>query len=122
MKKNSATTKLKSYTIDASNRVVGRLASEVATIIRGKTSAEYSPHVLPQVNVTILNIDKIKISEKKLDSTFYYHYSGYPGGMKSRSVRDFFEKSPKSLFLKVIDNMIPANKLKKSILKRIKFE
>ena len=122
MPKGKSTTKVKSYTVDANNRSLGRMASEVAILIRGKNSPDYSPQNLPQVEVVISNIDKVKISEKKLDTTFYYKYSGYPGGMKRKSIREIYEKSPKTLFLKVIDNMIPANKLKKHILKRIRFK
>jgi len=116
-KKNSK----KTYKIDATSRPIGRLATEVANLVMGKRKPNFERNKLSNTEVIILNIDKVKLTEKKLDKNFIYKHSGYPGGSKHKSWRIIYDKSPKTLFLKVIDNMIPRNRFKKHQLKNIKF-
>lgn len=73
------------HQIDATNQSLGRLASQIAVILRGKTTPDYRPNVMPQEKVVVSNSDKIKFTGKKLDQKIYYHYSGYPGGMKKKT-------------------------------------
>ncbi|MBU0597501.1 50S ribosomal protein L13 [Patescibacteria group bacterium] len=113
--------KRRQFKVDAANRSIGRVASEVANLVIGKKEPDYAPNILPNIYVTVLNIEKVKISEKKLNSKIYYHHSGYPGGLKETLWRDIFKKSPKNLFLLVIKNMLPNNKLRREILKHINF-
>jgi len=118
MTKKKISSKIRIYKIDATNKAVGRLASEVAIIIRGKKMVSYTPHVIPMVQVNISNINKIKINDKKFKNMHYKH-SGYPGGLKKIRWQKYYEKGPEKLFMKVLSNMIPSNRQKKHLLKRI---
>ena len=127
MEKKTSTKKAKKterqvITVDATQKPIGRLATEVATIIRGKTFATFAPNRIPDVSVVIENIDKIKVSEKKLTENAFYRTSGYPGGLKKITWRKLYDESPQTLFLKVIRNMLPRNNLHKTLLKRISFK
>jgi len=109
-------------TVDASRKPIGRLATEVATIICGKTSPLFEPNRIPPVSVVIENINKIKVSEKKLSENAFYRTSGYPGGLKKITWKKLYDKNPQTLFLKVIQNMLPRNTLRKTLLKKISFK
>lgn len=122
MNKRKINENLKTYEIDATGKAIGRLASEVAIIITGKKQSNYLPNTIPLVKVIISNIDRLRISEKKLKDNVFYHHSGYPGGLKKKQWSDIFNKNPQLLFMKIINNMIPSNKLKKHLLKKITFE
>jgi large subunit ribosomal protein L13 len=122
MDKKKSDKNLKTYEIDATGKAMGRLASEVAIIITGKKQSNYLPNTIPLVKVIISNIDKVKISDKKLKDNIFYQHSGYPGGLKEKQWSDIFNKNPQLLFMKIINNMIPSNKLKKHLLKKIIFE
>ncbi|MFA5134673.1 MAG: 50S ribosomal protein L13 [Patescibacteria group bacterium] len=121
-KKNPAGGKLAKYEIDATGKPYGRLATSVVTLIRGKHLASYEPNQLQNIQVTIINLEKARISDKKLDSTVFFHSSGYPGGLKKTSWRELYQKNPRQLFLKVLDNMLPTNRHKRQLLKQIKFQ
>ncbi len=108
--------------VDATRKPIGRLATEVATIIHGKTSPSFTPDRIPAISVVIENIDKINVSEKKLDENAFYRSSGYPGGLKRITWKKLYSKSPQTLFLKVIQNMLPRNTLRKTLLKKISFK
>lgn len=108
--------------IDATDRPIGRLASEVAERVRGKDQPSFLHHQLPKVRVIIENIKHVKISNKKLTENRIWRHSGYPGGMKSKSWNELYQKGPDVLFMHVIKNMIPKNKLSKEVLKRISFK
>ena len=122
MDKKKSNEKLKTYEVDATGKAMGRLASEVAIIITGKKQVNYLPNTIPLVKVIISNIDKVRISEKKLKDNVFYHHSGYPGGLKEKQWSEIFNKNPQLLFMKIVNNMIPSNKLKKHLLKKIIFE
>ena len=89
----------KTRTIDATGKALGRLAVEIATILRGKDKPDFMPNVDSGDFVVVKNLDKIKISKKKMKRKMYYHHTGYPGGLKKISMEDFFAKNP-SLVLK----------------------
>lgn len=111
---------MESYTIDASGKVLGRVASEAAVALRGKRRPDFERHRLPSVRVNIVNASKIKLSETKRKSKIYYHYSGWPGGLKLRTLESLIEKKgyaePLRLALK---GMLPANKLRSRLLKNV---
>lgn len=120
MVKKKILSEVKTYKVDATNKSVGRLASEVAILIRGKMMTSYTPYVIPMVHVDIYNIKKIKINDKQL-SNIHYKHSGYPGGLKEIRWQKYYDKGPKELFMKVLNNMIPSNRQKKHLLKKISF-
>jgi len=112
---------MRTHEIDATNQSLGRLATKVALLLRGKDLASYQPYKLPEVQVTISHIDKIRFTGKKLDNKKYYHYSGYPGGLRTRTLRELWDKNPKEVVRKSIYNMLPKNKLRDKIIKNLKF-
>ena len=97
--------------IDATDQVLGRLCAKVAKIVRGKYKPCYTPHVDCGDNVIIINADKVRLTGKKWTDRAYLTYSLYPGGQRSQSPADIFEKSPVRLVEKVVKGMLPKNKL-----------
>ncbi|MCF7835844.1 MAG: 50S ribosomal protein L13 [Candidatus Marinimicrobia bacterium] len=112
----------KEYTIDAKNKVLGRVASQVALILRGKNNASFKPNVVPDIRVKILNVSKVKITGNKMKDKNYQRYSGYPGGLKNIPFHKMFEKSPAKTFTKVVEGMLPKNKLNKKLISNMSFE
>jgi large subunit ribosomal protein L13 len=110
------------HTIDAEGKSLGRLATEVAVILRGKNKPEFVPHMDMGDFVVIKNVEKIKITGKKLEQKKYFHHSGYPGGIKEIVMGKLFEKSPSDVFKRTVEGMLPHNKLKREQIKRLKFE
>jgi large subunit ribosomal protein L13 len=109
------------YIIDARGRSLGRVATEVATIILGKNDPNYAPNVVTKNSVSIKNIDKANVIERKMLSKTHYTHSGYLGSLKSKSYKQMYEENPKSLFMLVVKRMVPDNRLRIERLKRIKF-
>lgn len=107
-------------TIDAAGVPIGRLASRVATVVRGKDRPDYEPYKLPKITVRISNISKMKISEAKVGSRFHYRYTKYPGGLKKDYWKNLISR-PEKLFLLVLQNMLPKNTHQKQLIKNIKF-
>lgn len=112
----------KTHTIDATGKVLGRLAAEVAVLLRGKDNPGFVLYKDAGDDVIIKNIKKIIISGKKIDQKKYYHHSGYPGGLKEISMKKVFEKNPSEVFKKAVLGMLPKNKLRPQQIKRLKFE
>ncbi len=110
------------HTIDAANKVLGRLATEVAILLRGKHKPDYAPYKNEGDFVIIKNAGKIKLTGKKIDQKIYYHHSGYLGGLKEMPMKKLFEKNPEEVFKKAVFGMLPKNKLRAKIIKRLKFE
>lgn len=108
------------YTIDAKGRPLGRVASEAAQALLGKKSAKFVKNKVLPVTVTITNAAKIPVSEKKLDQKTYLRYTGYPGGLKTLTMKQLVEKKGIAFVLnKTVDGMIPRNKLRKERMKRL---
>ncbi len=107
------------YTIDASNYSVGRLATQIAEFLRGKNKPEFTPHLDRGGIVEVKNVKHLKFTGKKREQKKYYNYSGYPGGIKERKLEDLMEKNPEEVLRKAVRNMIPDNKLRKQMLKRL---
>ena len=102
--------------IDATNKVLGRLASQIAILLRGKDKPDFVPYLDKGDKVMVTNVDKIKITGKKLDNKIYYRHSGYPGGLKEKLMREF----PLSeLLRKAVYNMLPKNRLRKGMMEKL---
>lgn len=107
--------------IDATNKSLGRLASEIATILQGKNKPDFKAYKAGDEIVEVENIDKIKITGKKLKQKIYYHYSGYPGGLKQITLEELLKKDPNLALKKAVWGMLPKNKLRKERIKKLKF-
>lgn len=108
------------YVVDASGCVLGRLASFVATRLRGKHKPSYTPHVDAGDHVIVINADKIALTGKKWDEKLYYRHSGYPGGLKSMTAKQLLQKSPQDLVMYAVRGMLPKNRLGRNMLKKLK--
>ena len=115
------TNTLQSITLDAKGKVLGRLATQAAFFLQGKHLPEYEPHHDIQQSVTITNISSIVVTGKKATQKMYHHYSGYPGGLRSRSYEDQFQRDPTEVVRKAIYGMLPNNKLRSRRMNRITF-
>jgi large subunit ribosomal protein L13 len=105
--------------IDAENEVLGRLASKVAKIIRGKNKVNFTPHVDCGDNVIIVNAEKISLTGKKWDQKEYVRHTGYPGGQRFTSVKQMLEKRPTEIIRKAVKGMLPKNKLGDALIKNL---
>jgi len=108
------------HVIDASDRVLGRLSTEVADLLRGRTKPEYTPHTDNGDYVVILNAEKIKLTGAKWRDKIYRFYSGWRGGLKERSAREMFKKDHAFLITHSVKGMLPKNKLSSQMIKRLK--
>jgi large subunit ribosomal protein L13 len=108
------------FVIDAANQVVGRLAVQIATILRGKHRPEYTPHIDTGEYVIVVNASKVRFTGKKLDSKTYQAYSHYPGGLKVVSAREMLEKHPERILEQAVKRMVPRNKLGRQQMKKLK--
>jgi len=99
------------YVIDAQGEILGRLATKIATILRGKNKPEYTPHVDTGDFVIVINADKIMVTGKKETDKKYYRHSGYPGGLKVATFRELMEKNPTLALEKAVKGMLPHNTL-----------
>src|SRR3989338_3934891 len=114
--------KAKKITVDASGQTLGRLASHVATLLRGKNLVSFSPNKNPGSMVEVLNLSKVRFSGSKLQGKKYFKYSGYPGGMKITTLDQEFKKSPERLFTNMVRLMLPKNRLAKVLMKNLSVE
>jgi len=111
---------MKEYTIDASNKKLGRVATEAATVLIGKNSPDFAKNTVAPVKVTILNASKADISEKKKGEKEYVRYSGHPGGLKKELMKDVIGKKGYSeVFKKAVYGMLPKNKLRDRRIKNL---
>ena len=106
-----ATIDRKWYVVDAEGQTLGRLASEVAKVLRGKHKPIYTPHVDCGDNVIIVNAEKIVVTGKKLDQKIYYHHSGWVGGMKETTLREMLQKKPEQVVELAVKGMLPKGPL-----------
>ena len=112
----------KTFTIDATNKVLGRLATEIATLLRGKNKPDFVPYKDSGDFVIVKNINKIEITGRKFEKKIYYHHTGYLGGLKKTPLEKFFEKDPAEILKKAVFGMLPKNKLRAKQIKRLKIE
>lgn len=107
------------HQIDAANQIFGRLASKVAVILRGKNKASFDPAKISKERVTVFNINKLRFSGKKMAQKEYHHYSGYPGGIRTRYLEEEWVKSPSKIFKMTVYQMLPKNKLRDKIINNL---
>ena len=108
---SASTIERKWYVVDATNKTLGRLAAEVAKVLRGKNKPTYTPFLDTGDFVIVINADKIKVTGKKLDQKIYYHHSDYVGGMKEESLRDKLANSPAEVIELAVKGMLPKGPL-----------
>jgi large subunit ribosomal protein L13 len=108
------------HVIDATDVVLGRLAAQAATLLRGKHKPMYAPHMDTGDFVVIVNAEKVAVTGNKRADKFIYRHSGYPGGMRQRSVGEMLEKQPDRLVEKAIKGMLPKNRLGRAMGKKLK--
>ena len=106
-----STVERKWYVVDAEGKTLGRLASEVANVLRGKNKPTYTPHIDTGDNVIVINAEKIKVTGKKLDQKIYYHHSDYIGGMKETTLREMMNKHPERVIEYAVKGMLPKGPL-----------
>lgn len=108
------------YLVDAENKVLGRLASELAKILRGKKKPDFTPHVDTGDYVVVINAEKVNLTGNKLKDKLYFRHSGYPGGIKSVTAEDLQAKRPEDLIRLAVKGMLPRNRLGRKVFKKLK--
>ena len=108
------------HLVDAEDKVLGRLAVKIASILSGKNKAQYSPNADLGDFVVVVNAEKVKVSGNKFSQKNYYHHTGYPGGLKTKSFEKMQEDSPEKIIEKAVKGMLPKNKLANQIIKKLK--
>ncbi|EST51601.1 50S ribosomal protein L13 [Brevibacillus panacihumi W25] len=108
------------YIVDAEGQTLGRLASEVASILRGKLKPEFTPHVDAGDFVIVINADKVKLTGNKLQDKIYYTHSLYPGGLKKTTAGDMLNKKPERMFELAVKGMLPKNSLGRQMFTKLK--
>ena len=108
------------YVVDAEGKTLGRLATAIADTLRGKNKPQYTPHVDTGDFVVVVNAEKISVTGNKLDDKLYYRHSGYPGGLRSRPLRDQLERRPTEVIRKAVKGMLPRNRLARQQLNKLK--
>ncbi len=108
------------YVIDANGQTLGRLATQVAMILRGKHKPTFTPHVDCGDHVIVINAGKVVLTGKKLEQKKYYRYSGYVGGLKETSAKDMLEKKPELMVYEAIKGMMPKNSLGREMLTKLR--
>ena len=114
-----ATIDRKWYVVDATGMTLGRLASEVAKVLRGKNKPIFTPHIDTGDNVIVINAEKIVVTGKKLDQKIYYHHSDYVGGMKETTLKEKLAKKPESVIELAVKGMLPKGPLGRQMLKKL---
>jgi len=107
--------------IDATNQTLGRLSSKIAFVLRGKNLPSFQPEVLPQVEVTVKNAEKVRFTGSKINKKIYYSYSGYHGGIRAKKLSDLWEEKPTHVIKECVYRMLPKNKTRDKIIKNLKF-
>lgn len=114
-----ATTRPEKITLDATGKSFGRFASEVAHHLRGKHLPDFAPHVNPRVQVEVIHLNNVTFTGKKFRKKTSTHYSGYPGGLNERKLSEQWEKDPERVLREAVRRMLPANRLRKELLKNM---
>ena len=108
------------WLVDAEGRTLGRLASQIAPILRGKHRPDFSPHLDLGDYVVVINAEKVRVTGRKLDEKMYYRHSGYPGGLKSISLREQLGRHPTRALRAAVWGMLPHNRLGRRLIKKLK--
>ncbi|OGD32213.1 50S ribosomal protein L13 [Candidatus Azambacteria bacterium RIFCSPHIGHO2_02_FULL_52_12] len=107
------------HTIDATDKSLGRLATEVALLLMGKNKATFQRHIDGGDSVDVFNFDAVKITGNKREQKTYYRHSGYPGGLKEEKLKNLLERNPGEVLKKAVYGMLPKNKLRPLMIKRL---
>lgn len=108
------------YVVDAEGQVLGRLATKIAHIARGKHKPMWAPHADVGDYIIVVNADKVRLTGRKVDQKMYYRHSGYSGGLKATSVRRMLDKRPEFVLQEAVRGMLPKNRLGRKLLKHVK--
>ena len=108
------------YVVDAAEKTLGRLASEIAHRLRGKHKAEYTPHVDTGDYIVVINAEKIRVTGAKATDKIYSHHTGYPGGLKSISFEKLIDKAPERVIQSAVKGMLPRNPLGRAMFRKLK--
>ena len=114
-----STVERKWYVVDAEGKTLGRLASEVANVLRGKNKPTYTPHIDTGDYVIVVNAEKIQVTGKKLDQKIYYHHSEYVGGIKEATLREMMHNKPEFVITHAVKGMLPKGPLGRQMLKKL---
>ena len=107
------------YVVDATGHTLGRLSSEIASILRGKNKPTFTPHIDTGDYIVVVNADKIKVTGKKLDQKIYYHHSDYVGGMKETTLKEMLAKKPEYVIEHAVKGMLPKGPLGRQMAKKL---
>jgi len=116
---NAATVKHNWYVVDGTNQTVGRIASKIAAVLRGKNKAYYTPHVDCGDYVIIINAGKVVLTGNKSEDKMYINYSGYPGGKKEESAKDLLKRRPEVVMERAVKGMLPKNRLGRKMIRKL---
>ena len=108
------------YLVDAEGQTLGRIATHIADTLRGKDKPQYTPHVDTGDFVVVVNAEKVAVTGNKLDDKRYYRHSGYPGGLRSRTLREQLDRRPEEVIRKAVKGMLPRNRLSRAQLRKLK--
>jgi large subunit ribosomal protein L13 len=108
------------YVVDAEGKTLGRLATQIANVLRGKTKPEYTPHCDTGDFVVVINAEKVTVTGKKREQKLYWRHSGYPGGIRSRTLQEMLDRQPEEVLRKAVKGMLPRNKLGRAQLRKLK--
>ncbi|OIP81617.1 50S ribosomal protein L13 [Candidatus Peregrinibacteria bacterium CG22_combo_CG10-13_8_21_14_all_44_10] len=108
------------YLVDAKDKTLGRIATKIAVILRGKNKPTFSPHIDCGDHVIVINADQIRLSGQKWEQKKYYTHSGYPGALKTRTAKEIKEKKPEYMLEEAVKGMIPRNRLRTHVLSKLK--
>lgn len=108
------------YVVDAEGQTLGRMATGIADLLRGKGKPDYTPHVDTGDFVVVVNAEKVRVTGNKLDSKRYWRHSGYPGGIRSRTLREMLDRQPEEVIRKAVKGMLPRNRLARKQLTKLK--
>lgn len=114
-----STIERKWYVVDATGHTLGRLSSEIASILRGKNKPTFTPHIDTGDYVVVVNADKIKVTGKKLDQKIYYRHSDYVGGMKEQTLKEKLDKKPEDVIYLAVKGMLPKGPLGREMIKKL---
>jgi large subunit ribosomal protein L13 len=117
---NDAQASCEWYMVDATGMTLGRLATQIATVLKGKHKPIYTPSMDCGDYVIVINADKVRVTGRKLDQKIYYHFSGYPGGLKEVLLRDQMSQHPDRVLQAAVRGMLPHNKLGRQLIKKLK--
>ena len=108
------------HVLDADGKTLGRLSSEIAVLLQGKHKPEYVPYLNTGDFVVVINSEKVRVTGKKLEQKIYYHHSGYPGGLRERTLADVLERTPTRVIEHAVKGMLPKNSVGRRMLSRLK--